>query len=418
MGGAQNLTYTKTVTLNDCKTGVYGYDTLKRPFRFRHAKPKKISRGWDRAVVYHDGDSYYQALEVAIRAARRSINLESYIFAADRLGDRVLSALAEAVQRGVSVRLIVDGIGSYSWLSTIRQRAALAGIQLAVFHELPWQRWWGGNDRAEAQQPLARLFQRLNNRNHRKVCIIDDRQAFVGSMNVIEYHLASYVGEIAWRDTGVYVEGRDVAVLLNSFNELWHNERRGFRLRRRKRSAHSGDLILLNVRRSQRTENYLDLLVRMLSARQRIWIENAYFVPDASLIRVLGVAAESGVDVKVLVPAFSDVVFIPWVASAFHLGLLRAGVRVFEYTKCVLHAKTMLIDEWGLVGSSNLNHRSLLHDLEADAVLVDGESCRALLQQFELDCAHSREITLENWKRRPILERLLGRLLLAVRRVL
>jgi cardiolipin synthase len=316
------------------------------------------------------------------------------------------------------VRLIVDGIGSSTWVSSIRQRAALAGIQLKVFHELPWQRWWQGRDQSEAPQSLARLLQKLNNRNHRKVCIIDERRAFVGSMNVIEYHLASCVGDTAWRDTGVYLEGREAAVLVSSFNELWHNERRGFRLRRRKRSAHSGDLILLNVRRSQRSENYLDLLVRMLSAKERIWIENAYFVPDASLIRVLGVAAGSGVDVKVLVPAFSDVVFIPWVASAFHLGLLRAGVRVFEYTKCVLHAKTMVIDEWGLVGSSNLNHRSLLHDLEADAVLVDAESCRSLQQQFELDCAHGQEVTLENWRRRPLLERVIGRLLLAVRRVL
>ncbi len=368
--------------------------------------------------MYHDGDSYFSALEAEIRGARRSIHLESYIFATDRLGERVLSALSDAVQRGVSVRLIVDGIGSSTWVSSIRQRAALAGIQLKVFHELPWQRWWQGRDQSEAPQSLARLLQKLNNRNHRKVCIIDERRAFVGSMNVIEYHLASCVGDTAWRDTGVYLEGREAAVLVSSFNELWHNERRGFRLRRRKRSAHSGDLILLNVRRSQRSENYLDLLVRMLSAKERIWIENAYFVPDASLIRVLGVAAGSGVDVKVLVPAFSDVVFIPWVASAFHLGLLRAGVRVFEYTKCVLHAKTMVIDEWGLVGSSNLNHRSLLHDLEADAVLVDAESCRSLQQQFELDCAHGQEVTLENWRRRPLLERVIGRLLLAVRRVL
>jgi cardiolipin synthase len=237
-------------------------------------------------------------------------------------------------------------------------------------------------------------------------------------MNVIEYHTASYVGGAAWRDTGVLLEGRDVSVLVSSFNEVWHGERRGLRLRRRKRSAASGDLILLNVRRAQRSENYLDLLIRMLGATERIWIENAYFVPDASLIRVLRVAAEAGVDVKIVVPAFSDVVFIPWVTSAFHLGLLQAGVRVFEYTKSVLHAKTMVIDSWGLVGSSNLNHRSLLHDLEADAVLVDSQSCRSLQEQFEQDCVHCREVTLENWRRRPLLERWRGWLLLAARRVL
>jgi cardiolipin synthase len=172
------------------------------------------------------------------------------------------------------------------------------------------------------------------------------------------------------------------------------------------------------VQRKQRSENYLDLLVRMLAARERIWIENAYFVPDGSLIRVLRVAAESGVDVKIVVPAFSDVVFIPWIASAFHLGLLNAGVQVFEYTKSVLHAKTMIIDEWGLVGSSNLNHRSLLHDLEVDAVLTNAESCRSLREQFERDLLSCRRITLENWNQRPLVERLIGRMLLAVRHVL
>jgi cardiolipin synthase len=167
-----------------------------------------------------------------------------------------------------------------------------------------------------------------------------------------------------------------------------------------------------------RSENYLDLLVKILGAQGRVWITNAYFVPDASLIRVLRIAAEAGVDVRIVVPAFSDVVFIPWVTSAFHLGLLRAGVRIFEYTGSVLHAKTMLIDDWGLVGSSNLNHRSLLHDLEADVVLGSKEATSALAEQFVADCAHSREVTLRNWKSRPLLERIVGRMLLVVRRVL
>jgi cardiolipin synthase len=159
-------------------------------------------------------------------------------------------------------------------------------------------------------------------------------------------------------------------------------------------------------------------LVKILGSQRRVWITNAYFVPDASLIRVLGVAAEAGVDVRIVVPAFSDVVFIPWVTSAFHLGLLRAGVRIFEYTGTVLHAKTMLIDDWGLVGSSNLNHRSLLHDLEADVVLASEEATSALAEQFVADCGHSREVTLRNWKSRPLLERIVGRMLLVVRRVL
>jgi cardiolipin synthase len=164
-------------------------------------------------------------------------------------------------------------------------------------------------------------------------------------------------------------------------------------------------LVRLNTRRALRRENYLDLLVRILGAKRRIWIENAYFVPDGALIRALKVAAESGVDVKIVVPAISDVFFIPWVTAAFNLGLLRAGVKVFEYNKGMMHAKTVLIDDWGLVGSSNLNHRSLFHDLEADLVLADESACLS-------------QVTLDNWRSRPTLERLIGKVLLLFKGVL
>jgi len=266
---------------------------------------------------------------------------------------------------------------------------------------------------------LGRAMQRINNRNHRKVCIIDRVHAFVGSMNIIEYHVERYVGAQAWRDTGVLVEGDEVAILAESFEELWSRRPKSLRVALKShKAASSGKLVKLNVRRKQRKENYLDLLVRIVGAKERIWIESAYFVPDGSLVRALSVAAESGVDVKILVPAVSDVFFIPWVTSAFHDGLLRAGVRIFEYTKTMLHAKTILVDDWGLVGSSNLNHRSLYHALEADVVLADQVATRALHDQFIIDCGDAREVTLGSWRERPWFERILGRALLRMRQVM
>jgi len=238
-------------------------------------------------------------------------------------------------------------------------------------------------------------------------------------MNIIEYHCATFVGSKAWRDTGVQVVGKEVSVLEASFSELWERRRGALAAARRvRRTLSSGSLVRLNLRRSQRRDNYLDLLVRIVGAQRRIWIESAYFVPDGSLVRALRAAAEAGVDVRVVVPAISDVFFIPWVTSAFHDGLLRAGVRIFEYTESMMHAKTMLIDNWGLVGSSNLNHRSLLHDLEADVVLNNADACSSLEVQFELDCGKSREITLDNWRDRLWPVRILGRLLLWMRWVL
>jgi cardiolipin synthase len=403
--------------VSNLATGVQTSDTA--PMDQGHqqgADIKPSKKAWESVSLFHDGDSFFDALEVAIKSARRSVHLESYIFATDRLGERILGAIDEAANRGVDVRVIIDGVGSSAWSSQIRARAKRGRFQLKVFHEIPWGRLLRRRKRVGKAGLLWGVFRHLNNRNHRKVCLIDGVIAFVGSLNVVEYHCRRYVGDGAWRDTGVCVKGGEVSVLAASFLEVWRG--RTLRVRSRTNRIQSGALVRLNARRRLRSENYLDLLVKILGSQRRVWITNAYFVPDASLIRVLGVAAEAGVDVRIVVPAFSDVVFIPWVTSAFHLGLLRAGVRIFEYTGTVLHAKTMLIDDWGLVGSSNLNHRSLLHDLEADVVLGSEEATGALAEQFIADCAHAREVTLRNWKSRPLLERIVGRMLLLVRRVL
>ncbi len=380
--------------------------------------PSLHSKRWECIEVYHDGDLFFEALESAVRGAQGSIDIESYIFMLDNAGERVLNALTEATARGVRVRLAVDGIGSSTWTRALRQRATDGRILFKVYHELPWERWWRGGRAGPGRRKLSAVLRRINVRNHRKVCIIDGTRAFVGSMNVAACHLRSVVRDEAWRDTGVMVEGPDVAVLANSFEEIWAGSWRRLRRRLKKTRVQSSDLVRLNIRHKQRQANYLDLLIRIVRARQRVWITNAYFVPDGSILRAVAIAARAGVDVRILVPRFSDVVFMPWIASAFHLGLLRAGVKVFEYQRSILHAKTMLIDDWGLVGSSNLNHRSLLHDLEVDVVLSDEKACEALESQFLLDLEVSLQITRENWRARPFMERALGTILLAFRYLL
>jgi cardiolipin synthase len=374
---------------------------------------------WESIAVYHSGDEFFASLERAIEQAQLFIHIEMYIFAFDRLGQRLLGRLGAAVQRGVKVRLIVDGIGSSSWIYYVRECCSRLSIELKVFHELPWARWRLRRPESLRRLSFARALQRMNNRNHRKVCIVDAHRAFVGSMNVIESHCASLVGANVWRDCAVEVVGCEVAVLEASFQDLWSRRRGALAAARRLRQRLTlGSLVRLNVRRAQRRDNYLDLLVRLVGAQRRIWIETAYFVPDGSLVRALRAAAEGGVDVRIVVPAVSDIFFIPWVTSAFHVGLLRAGVRIFEYTGSMMHAKTMLIDDWGLVGSSNLNHRSLFHDLEADVVLASEEASCSLEQQFERDCSGSREVALDTWHERSWIERALGRLLLWMRWVL
>lgn len=376
---------------------------------------------WERCEVLNDGDLFFKALEAAIDAATVSVDVEFYIFATDRTGEWFFEVLARAARRGVVVRLLVDGIGSTSFARHYRERARGAGILVRVFHEPPWDKWrWWQRRRGvgEKRSTWRRMVRRLNHRNHRKVCIVDGRTAFVGSFNVTKYHLASEMGVAAWRDSGVIIEGPEVRVLINTFEDIWIGRFQRLKRKIRRKRLQTSPLVRLNVTGKQRRENYLDLLVRLLRARQRIWITNAYFVPDGSLLRALAVVAREGIDVRILVPGFSDVVFIPWITAAFHFGLLTAGVKIFEYRGSVLHAKTMVIDDWGLIGSSNLNHRSLLHDLEADIVVTDERSLKAMGDQFVIDLGRSVEVTLENWRQRPFIERFLGRVLLWFRYVL
>jgi cardiolipin synthase len=376
---------------------------------------------WERCEVINDGDLFFTTLEAAINSATVSVDVEFYIFATDATGQWFFEVLSRAARRGVVVRILIDGIGSTAFARAYRDRAKAAGMLLRVFHEPPWERWlWWQRRRgaSERRSTWRRMVRRLNHRNHRKVCIIDGRTAFVGSFNVTKYHLVSEMGGAAWRDSGVVVEGGEVAVLVNTFEDIWIGRFQRLRRKIRRKRLRTSPLVRLNVTGTQRRDNYLDLLVRLLRARQRIWITNAYFVPDGSLLRALSVVAREGVDVRILVPGFSDVVFIPWVTSAFHFGLLSAGVKIFEYRGSVLHAKTMVIDDWGLIGSSNLNHRSLLHDLEADIVVTDEESLGRMGAQFVTDLGRSVEVTLENWRKRPFFERFLGRVLLWFRYVM
>ena len=171
--------------------------------------------------------------------------------------------------------------------------------------------------------------------------------------------------------------------------------------------------IRLNYTWHRRRILYKNLLRKISQCKNRIWIMNAYFVPDNFLLKKLKDAAISGLDVRILLPSKSDVVMMPWASSTFYYSLLKSGVRIFEYLPGMLHAKSLILDEWMLVGSSNLNHRSLLHDLEVDINITTPTAKATLVQQFLNDLKHSREISLNSWKKmRPRCQRTLGRLVL------
>lgn len=368
-----------------------------------------------RETLFFDGNSYFDALIQDISESKESISLEVYGFYNDPVGRRVAFALADAAKRGVSVRVMVDGAGSPLWSGTFASLLERAGASTKVFHPFPWQLWnWS---RSVVKVPLLLkgiyFFLKSNSRNHRKVCVIDRRIAYVGSFNINQRHLKKEDKGDGWRDTAVRLTGVDLNELINAFDAAWEHRTIQERLRDAFHHVRRYAPIRLNYTRHRRRILYKHLLRKIATSQKRIWITNAYFVPDNFLLKHLKDAAHRGVDVRILLPGKSDVMVMPWASSTFYYNLLQSGVRIFEYLPSMLHAKSLIIDDWMLIGSSNLNHRSLLHDLEADVNIVTPMGKQLLEQHFLEDLNHSQEVSLESWyKMRPWYQRFMGRLLL------
>lgn len=369
-------------------------------------------------TIFIDGGQYFDSLIKDIHQARQSIALETYIFQRDSLGKQVIEALVAAAKRGIQVRVMVDGAGTPWWSTQFARTIEKAGGTTKVFHPFPWQLWnWSRSViRASILTNWVYMVFKINSRDHRKVCLIDNQIAYVGSMNISKCHLSLERGGDNWRDTGLRLMGADLTDLYRAFDLAWDHLPITERLREAFRQVRRNPTIRSNHTRHRRRILYKNLLRKMSICRHHIWITNAYFVPDNFLLKRLQEAARAGVDVRILLPRKSDIAIMPWASTAFYFNLLKEGVRIFEYMPGILHAKILQLDDWALIGSSNLNHRSLLHDLEVDILLSAPQSIQALEQQFLVDLQNAREISLTDWHiMRPRYQRWLGRLLLYIK---
>lgn len=378
--------------------------------RFLSAKDR---RPWKGERLYFKGDDYFKDVLNAIGRSRRRVDFEVYIFEKGILADRVTRALVQAARRGVRVRLLVDGIGSPDCASDYGPRLKKGGVRFRVYRLLPtafnwFQRLFGFLSKGRAVHRLRSFWFRMNRRNHRKLVLVDEDRVWLGGFNVSDEHLESVAGPKAWRDTGLGLSGaRDRSFAL-AFNTAWHDKvhRRLWRLARRKlilwlSRKSPWDAVQINATRRLRSRFHRELLGRLGSARRRIWVTTPYFVPTLPVLRALLHAALKGRDVRLILPEKSDIPFVRWASMAFFPALLKAGCRIFEYRKSILHAKTLLVDDWALVGSSNFNHRSFLHDLEVDVAAQRPASVKALERRSASDFRQSREIHLPDLKLRP-----------------
>ena len=362
---------------------------------------------WITELISSAGDDFFQRLVDDIDAGQSSIDLESYIVEDDAVGQLVIAALVRADQRGVAVRLLVDGLGAAHWIAGVGRR--FRACPWRVYHPLPWTILGNYVPSLYALQSRHSGFNFINRRNHRKVCIIDGSIAWVGSCNLEARHSRLAVGERAWRDTAARVTGPQVQHLTAAFNHTWRQSWRygdrhlfpAINLRGSNPQLAKDVPVRLNTVRSLRRRLWRDLLLRISRAETRVWITVPYFVPNPDLLRALELAARRA-DVRLLLPLVNDVPFMPWIAGLYVERLQRAGIRIWAYPRMV-HAKTKIIDDLGLVGSSNLNSRSLVHDLEADVWLSQPTSLAALTSSFLADCATAQLVApgarLSWWKR-------------------
>jgi cardiolipin synthase len=368
---------------------------------------------WKKEEVFHSGDSYFNKVFEKIRLAKSTIDIETYIFTRESLGEKLLELLKEKTSQGVSVRLLLDGIGCSNWTSPMIAHLNELGISTKVYHPLPWQYF-----EPKTRSSVLTLFRlknfinnlfKINKRNHRKVCIIDNWTAFLGGMNISDAYLNEKQDGHAWRDTGACIEGPEVSYLSEAFELAWSNITPRSLNHKLKNTP---SLIKLNNTLTKRRDKHRELISLILNSQKRIWIITPYLVPDPSFILALKYAASSKVDIRFILPKKIDLPFMSIVNRGYYSILLRAGVQIYEYLPRILHAKAMLIDDRIIVGSSNQNHRSLVHDLEVDVILSHPSSLKSVENQFLEDLNLSENITLDKALKRPILALILDKIIL------
>ena len=355
----------------------------------------KPQTGWQ---LFRDGDPFFESLMTDIYRARSSIYIEVYILLDDEIGGPMIDLLADKQRAGVDVRLIIDGVGSINLSAASIERIRNLGIPFRIFRPLR----------------IFNFFLLKNHRrDHRKLIVIDREICYLGGMNIKAAHSARIRGDQAWRDAMIRLQG-DIALEAHAiFDRMWNFVKHNqpfylFRSTGERKFKRKEFRILENMPYFQR-RRYRRIFVRYLkSARSSIYIQSAYFIPRLFLINKLIKMAAKGIDVRIILNEKSDVPAVTWAGRAIYYTLLLGGVRLYERKGRFSHAKVTVVDSrFAIIGSTNLDYRSFLHNMEIDLVVHREDVCEQIRSEFLKDLELCDEITLDGWLRRPLLHRLL-----------
>jgi cardiolipin synthase A/B len=344
----------------------------------------------NRAAVLQNGDEFFPALFHDIEAARKSVHIETYVWWKGEICRQLAALLAEKARQGVEVRLTLDAVGSNKGENELFRNMQKAGVKIAWFH--PFR--------------LADLGL-VNNRTHRKLAVLDGRVAYVFGHGVAQEWTGHGQDEKHWRDTGVRLEGPVVNAVQGAFAENWIDTTSEVIAGEKyfPRLPAAGTVRAHVIAASpEGGVSKLELLLKLAiaSAQEELLIQNPYFIPDQELVDLLEAAVKRGVAVRIMLPGpVTDSSVVRHAGHRFFEELLGHGVHIYENQRTLLHQKTMVVDgEWSLIGSTNLDDRSLDINDEASVGLIDRSVAASLQEAFRNDLASCKELTLAGWRKR------------------
>lgn len=362
----------------------------------------------NRVTALVDGPATFASIREAVSAARHHIHVETFIYDDDELGREFGELLAKKRREGVEVRVLYDSVGSMETDAAFFESLRGKDIEVREFRPMN-----------PAKTPL---IWKIQNRDHRKIIVVDGAVGFTGGVNISGTYASSSstkpgpergVDE-GWRDTHVRIEGPAVAQLQSLFFDTWG--RAGGTIAccdaayfpsLEPNGPHLVTIVASSSEGSSDQSLYAVYLAAFRKAQSRLWITHAYFAPNDDLLDAMIEAAQRGVDVRMIAPGFTDSGPILYATQSTYTRLLKGGVRIFERDDALLHAKSVVIDGTvSIVGSANLDMRSFLHNDEVNAIVISRDFGKEMERIFERDEKASRPLDLERWSDRGLWQRM------------
>lgn len=385
-GGVLTVLVTQLVTA----AGLVAFDSIRRRDRPDREFPRRPARALSvpggRVSIYTYGEDLYRDMLADIDAAQDRVFFESFIWKNDEVGQRFRDALVAAHERGVQVHVVFD---EFANLVVPRSfyRSLPEGIHVRR-HPIVARGW-----KFFAPSHLGR--------NHRKILVIDEKAAYIGGYNIGSLYATK------WRDTHARFSGDMVVEIENAFVDYWNYHAKEPELPQPQRRTWSREM---RVHRNLPADlvypirnMYLEAMDR---AEHRILLTQAYLIPDDAFTRSLVSAARRGVDVRIIVPHFSNHVLADWLSRTSYYELLEAGVRLLRFENAMVHAKTATIDgRWSTIGTANIDRLSLAGNYEVNMEILDADVAAHMERVFDLDSGNCTELTLQEWSARPLISR-------------